>query len=152
MRSLRLFRMIRIRFRRFWQKLADFISMNQSWSYFKTCAISLIYNIHVREDYIMDTLLEPFIWLVDHYVQVLGPVFVVMIVILMAVFVYIAYLIGLPFYWQHSIFITSVALIVGHYLLFNVIFHYFMAYKTSPGYPPQVSHFSSSLYWRHFSF
>lgn len=52
--------------------------------------------------------------------------------------VVIAYWIGLPYWWQKSPAVTLILIIIGNWLLINVIFHYTMAAKTSPGHPPEV--------------
>lgn len=49
----------------------------------------------------------------------------------------IAYWIGLPFWWAKSQLMTVFLLIVGNWLLLNVVFHYIMAVITPPGYPPE---------------
>ncbi len=35
---------------------------------------SLCYNHHMTSGYLVDTLLEPMFWFVDHFTHVLGPV------------------------------------------------------------------------------
>jgi len=57
---------------------------------------------------------------------------------MMSLFIVIAYIIGLIYWINHSITITILALIIGHWLLINVVWHYYMALYTSPGHPPQV--------------
>ncbi|CAG2061171.1 unnamed protein product, partial [Timema podura] len=48
----------------------------------------------------------------------------------------IAYWIGLPYWWNKSPMTTVAILLVGHWLLVNICFHYYMAASTLPGYPP----------------
>jgi palmitoyltransferase len=50
----------------------------------------------------------------------------------------IAYWIGLPYWWNKSPWVTVVLMIIGHWLLVNITFHYYMAANTHPGYPPEV--------------
>lgn len=52
----------------------------------------------------------------------------------------IAHLVGLPYWWDKSPLMTIFLVIFGYWLLINVIFHYYMAVFTSPGYPPEVNH------------
>jgi len=98
---------------------------------------SLCFNSHMDSGYMADTLLEPMFWFVDNFTHILGPIFVVSVVSLLVVFVVIAYTIGLSFWWRTSKTVTSIALVIGHWLLINVCYHYFMAYTTSPGHPPE---------------
>ena len=50
----------------------------------------------------------------------------------------VAYWIGLSFYWNISAELTIALVIFGHWILLNVVFHYYMALITPPGYPPDV--------------
>ena len=51
--------------------------------------------------------------------------------------VFIVYWIGLPYYLEYkNIYLLWMLVVVGHYLLINIIFHFFMALLTSPGRPP----------------
>ncbi|KAK8748177.1 hypothetical protein OTU49_016348, partial [Cherax quadricarinatus] len=45
--------------------------------------------------------------------------------------------IGLPYYWQKSPILTCFLIVLGHWLLINVIFHFTMAAITDPGTPPK---------------
>ncbi len=67
--------------------------------------------------------------------------FVILVWSLITFNVSVAYWIGLPFYWNTSITLTIVLVIFGHWILVNVIFHYYMALTTSPGNPPEVLKF-----------
>lgn len=64
--------------------------------------------------------------------------FVVGVAVLTTAVVYIAHWIGLPFYWERSPVLTVLLVIFGYWLLINVVFHYYMAVTTPPGYPPEV--------------
>lgn len=98
---------------------------------------SFFYNEFADMYYVGDTLMEPMFWFVDHFTKVLGPICVVGVILLMTSIIVIAYAIGLPF-WYHQGWLPLIPLlIIGHWLLINVIFHYYMAYVTSPGHPPQ---------------
>ena len=104
----------------------------------KTVLYSLMFNVHANSGYIADTLMEPLFWFVDRFTKILGPFFVAIVILLISLYVSIAYLIGLPFWWNRNKTILTIALLLGNYILVNVIFHYYMALTTSPGYPPQV--------------
>ncbi len=63
------------------------------------------------------------------------------LVSMLGVVVLIAYLVIVPYeYLRISWPAFIVYFILGHWLLINTLFHYFMAYFfTEPGFPPQVS-------------
>ena len=49
----------------------------------------------------------------------------------------ISYLVGLPYYLAHKPPALTAALVaLGNYLLANVVFHYALAFKRGPGFPP----------------
>lgn len=66
---------------------------------------------------------------------------VVLVIILTTFVVVIAYWIGLPYWWNTNKPITVFILILGNWLLMNVIFHYYMGVTTSPGFPALVYYF-----------
>uniref|UniRef100_A0A1A9VAV3 Palmitoyltransferase n=1 Tax=Glossina austeni TaxID=7395 RepID=A0A1A9VAV3_GLOAU len=107
------------------------------WSYIKLCVRSLTYNEHLDASYASDVLMEPIYWFVDNYAHLLGPFFVVGVVLLTTAVVSIAYWIGLPFWWQKNQAMTVCLLVVGNWLLINVIFHYVMGVITPAGVPPE---------------
>lgn len=98
---------------------------------------SLFYNSFMDIYYICDTALEPLFWFVDHFTRFFGPVFVFGVCALTASVVVITYVVGIPYWWHHNVIGLILLLIVGHWLLINVVFHYYMAAVTSPGYPPE---------------
>ncbi|XP_023233186.1 palmitoyltransferase ZDHHC16-like [Centruroides sculpturatus] len=103
----------------------------------KLTFVTLCYNEFADKFYVGDTCMEPMFWFVDHFTKAMGPIFVVGVIILTLSMIIIAYTIGLSFWWQTSIPFTILLLIVGNWLLVNVIFHYYMAFITLPGYPPE---------------
>ncbi|XP_017846080.1 palmitoyltransferase ZDHHC16 [Drosophila busckii] len=107
------------------------------WSYMKHCWHSLTFNAHMDSSYGVDVLLTPIIWFVDNYTHCLGPFFVIGVAILTTAVVSIAYWIGFPFWWAKSQAVTIFLLVVGNWLLLNIIFHYVMAVKTPAGHPPE---------------
>ncbi|KNC33173.1 hypothetical protein FF38_03639 [Lucilia cuprina] len=107
------------------------------WSYVQLCWRSLTYNHHMNASYATDVCMEPVFWVVDNYTHLLGPFFVVGVALLTTAVVSIAYWIGLPFWWEKSQLATVFLLIVGNWLLINVVFHYVMAVITPAGEPPE---------------
>ncbi|KAJ8976556.1 hypothetical protein NQ317_014209 [Molorchus minor] len=63
--------------------------------------------------------------------------FVVAVVALTASVVLIAYWIGLPYWWNRNSYMCVILIIIGHWLLMNICFHYYMAVVIPAGYPPQ---------------
>lgn len=82
--------------------------------------------------------MEPLIKVLDgkFFRKVLGPLFVVAVVTLTSAYVFICYWVGFPWYYERSPEMTIFLLIVGNWLLINVVFHYYMAVTTDPGSPP----------------
>ncbi|XP_016951073.1 palmitoyltransferase ZDHHC16 [Drosophila biarmipes] len=107
------------------------------WSYMKHCWHSLTFNAHMNSSYASDVCLTPIFWFVDNYTHCLGPFFVVGVAALTTSVVSIAYWIGLPFWWAKSQLVTYFLLVVGNWLLLNVVFHYVMAVITPAGHPPE---------------
>ncbi|XP_014208446.1 palmitoyltransferase ZDHHC16A [Copidosoma floridanum] len=110
------------------------------WLNFKQCTIvfkSLFYNHYLNWSYVCDTLLEPIMWFVENFVALLGRVFVVMVTLLTALIVYIAYYVGFPWWWERSPAFTIFLVIFGNWILLNVCFHYYMGVKVPAGYPPK---------------
>lgn len=50
----------------------------------------------------------------------------------------VVYIIGLPHFWNKSPTLTCILIVLGHWLLINVVFHFTMAAATDPGTPPKV--------------
>lgn len=63
---------------------------------------------------------------------------VVLVIFLTTFVVIIAYWIGLPFWWSINKPLTIFLLVLGNWLLMNVIFHYYMGVTTLPGFPTSV--------------
>lgn len=97
----------------------------------------LTYNHFMDQSYTADVCMEPIFWFVDNFTYALGPLFVVAVVLLTASVVGIAYWIGLPYWWERSPPVCVFLMIFGNWLLINIIFHYYKAVATQPGYPPQ---------------
>ncbi|XP_011500193.1 PREDICTED: probable palmitoyltransferase ZDHHC16 [Ceratosolen solmsi marchali] len=112
-------------------------NFNQMLLRFRITFKSLFYNHYLNWNYVCDTLLEPILWFVENFTACLGPVFIVMVSLLTILIVYIAYYIGLPYWWEKSPEFAIVLLIVGNWLLINICFHYYMGINVPAGYPPK---------------
>ena len=111
--------------------------MWKALSHAKLVFLSLFYNSHLSWSYAFDTVLEPLFYLVDNFAKVLGPIFVAGAVLMTSAVVAISYRHGLPYYLEHKSLALTVSLVVlGNYILVNVIFHYVLAYRRGPGFPP----------------
>jgi len=99
--------------------------------------LTLFYNSHISTDYVFDTLVQPGFWFVDRCAGLLGPCFVILVTLLTFSVIFITYWVGLPYYLEHKPFwFVCCLIVIGHYLLLNVVFNYWMALTTSPGVPP----------------
>ncbi|XP_062858663.1 palmitoyltransferase ZDHHC16B [Trichomycterus rosablanca] len=108
------------------------------WNYGKVILNSLYYNVLTNWDTVLDSVFEPVYWLVDNLTRWFGVVFVSLVVVLTGSVVLIVYLCVLPLivrtYPTHWILWH---LCYGHWNLLMVVFHYYKAFSTSPGFPPQ---------------
>ena len=78
--------------------------------------------------------MQPAFWFVDGFTLVLGPIFVAMVIFLTTSVVFVTYWIGLPHYIEHKSFpFLCFLLVVGHYILLNITFHFLAALLTHPG-------------------
>ncbi|ROT64888.1 putative palmitoyltransferase ZDHHC16 [Penaeus vannamei] len=91
----------------------------------------------MNSSYASEVLMEPMVWIVDHFSKALGPILVGGVITLTSSVVAIVYIIGLPYYWNKSPVLTSFLMVLGHWLLINVAFHFYMAARTDPGTPPK---------------
>nr|XP_037282850.1 palmitoyltransferase ZDHHC16-like isoform X2 [Rhipicephalus microplus] len=98
---------------------------------------SLVYNEFADIYYVGDTCMEPLFWIVDHFTKAMGPIFVATVTIVACTVIAIAYVIGIPYWWENNKCVLLVALVIGHWLLINIVFHYWMALTTNPGTPPE---------------
>nr|ACO12222.1 Probable palmitoyltransferase ZDHHC16 [Lepeophtheirus salmonis] len=102
----------------------------------KITFLSLFYNHFLSPSYVFDVLMEPILWIVDHFTKALGPIFVIALILLNISVIFVAYRVGLPFYWKRSPPFAIFLVILGQYFKFNVMFYYYKAYTTPPGAPP----------------
>uniref|UniRef100_UPI00358FAE4C palmitoyltransferase ZDHHC16-like isoform X2 n=1 Tax=Myxine glutinosa TaxID=7769 RepID=UPI00358FAE4C len=107
------------------------------WVYAWVCIKSLFYNTFGSYDVVLDTLLEPLFWLVEWLTRWFGLVFVVTVVILMAAVVAVAYICVLPrIIRTYDPYISVLLVLISHWLLLMITFHYYQALTTSPGHLP----------------
>lgn len=99
----------------------------------------------MNSNYASDVCMEPIFWFVDNYTHLLGPFFVVGMLFLTGAVVFIAYWVGLPYYQEHYPNLVVILLIIGNWLLLNVLFYYYKAVTVPPGYPPEVSSFMEQI-------
>lgn len=92
----------------------------------------------MNQSYFSDVAMEPIFWFVDNFTHLLGPFFVIGVACLTSAVVFVAFWIGLPFWWNKSPAATVFLIILGHWLLLNVVFHYWKACVIPPGNPPEV--------------
>ena len=67
--------------------------------------------------------------------KILGFFFVCFVILFKLAVVSVAYTILIPFYWDNYPVLLVPLLILGHYLLINVIFYYYYCLRTNPGTP-----------------
>ncbi|XP_074095713.1 palmitoyltransferase ZDHHC16 [Cotesia typhae] len=108
----------------------------EKWYRLKITFLSLFYNEFLDWGYACDTLMEPIFWFVNNFTAVLGPLLVFTVSVLTAIIVYIAYYIGFPYWWEKSPLMTCILMIIGNWILINVLFHYYMGVNVPAGYPP----------------
>lgn len=117
----------------------------------------------MNQSYFSDVAMEPIFWFVDNFTHLLGklsvmflisllhltffvgPFFVIGVACLTSAVVFVAFWIGLPFWWNKSPTATVFLIMLGHWLLLNVVFHYWKACVTPPGNPPEALFFVLSL-------
>ncbi|MEQ2215359.1 hypothetical protein XENOCAPTIV_000147, partial [Xenoophorus captivus] len=141
--------------------------LSKLWMYIKLLLRSLYYNSLTNSDTLLDCAFEPVYWIVDnvtHYFGVVNSlfqliplsitllsclfnfsflllcqVFVCLVVLLTSSVVIIVYLFVLPtIFTTYPMHWTAWHLCCGHWLLILVVFHYYKATTTTPGYPPKV--------------
>uniref|UniRef100_A0A8C8Z5D9 Palmitoyltransferase n=1 Tax=Prolemur simus TaxID=1328070 RepID=A0A8C8Z5D9_PROSS len=108
------------------------------WRYGKVCLRSLLYNSFGGSDTAVDAAFEPVYWLVDNVIRWFGVVFVVLVIVLTGSIVAIAYLCVLPLILRtYSVPRLCWHFFYSHWNLILIVFHYYQAITTPPGYPPQ---------------
>ncbi|XP_074501842.1 palmitoyltransferase ZDHHC16A isoform X1 [Sebastes fasciatus] len=135
--ALHLLRCVRFRScaRRGRNKLPSWIK--EIWAYIKLLVQSLYFNSLTDSDVVFDSIFEPAFWTVDYITRWFGRVFVSLVVVLVSSVLVIVYVVLLPFVLTtYSPVWIAWHLCYGHWNLVMIVFHYYMATKTPPGYPP----------------
>ncbi|XP_046886106.1 palmitoyltransferase ZDHHC16A isoform X1 [Hypomesus transpacificus] len=113
--------------------------LRERWAYLRLLVHSLCFNSLTNSDVVFDSLFEPVFWLVDYVTRWFGMVFVFLVVILTSSILLIAYLILIPMVLTtYSPPWIAWHICYGHWNLVMIVFHYYKATKTAPGYPPTV--------------
>nr|XP_033797415.1 palmitoyltransferase ZDHHC16 isoform X1 [Geotrypetes seraphini] len=113
--------------------------VEEFYRYGRLCLLSLVYNSFTNSDVVIDSLFEPIYWLVDHMTRWFGVVFVALVIVLTSSIVLIVYICVLPLILQtYTAGWISWHLSYGHWNLLMIVFHYFKAITTDPGYPPKA--------------
>ncbi|XP_076262557.1 palmitoyltransferase ZDHHC16A [Rhynchophorus ferrugineus] len=99
--------------------------------------LSLTYNHFMDASYMADVCMGPMFWFVDTFTHAIGNLLVGAVISLTASVVLIAYWIGIPFWWKKNQYTCIFLITLGHWLLLNICFHYYMACTTHPGFPPE---------------
>ncbi|NP_001120250.1 palmitoyltransferase ZDHHC16 [Xenopus tropicalis] len=130
---LRCLRLGHLRRFRFATQLINYIR------YARLCIVSLAYNSFTNSDVVIESLFEPVYWLVDHVTRWFGIVFVALVIVLTSSIVLIVYICVLPLIIQtYSTPWIYWHVIYGHWNLIMIVFHYYKAITTPPGYPSQM--------------
>eukprot|EP00040_Diaphanoeca_grandis_P009933 m.50891 g.50891 ORF g.50891 m.50891 type:complete len:318 (-) comp21360_c0_seq2:147-1100(-) len=79
------------------------------------------------------------VWVVENFVSLIGPLFVALVWILISGIVWAWYSILRPYLWHKDPFMCIFHAIFAHYLLLNVVFHYYKGTTVHPGVPPEVT-------------
>ncbi|XP_075072023.1 palmitoyltransferase ZDHHC16 isoform X2 [Mixophyes fleayi] len=107
--------------------------------YSRLCLTSLSYNSFTNSDVVIESLFEPIYWVVDQLTRWFGIVFVALVVVLTSSIVLIVYLCVLPLILHtYSPAWICWHIAYGHWNLVMIVFHYYKAITTNPGYPPQA--------------
>ncbi|XP_049591560.1 palmitoyltransferase ZDHHC16A isoform X1 [Syngnathus scovelli] len=111
--------------------------MSKPQAYLKLLLQSLFYNTLTDSDVIFESLFEPLLWIVDYLTRWFGLVFVWMVVILTSSILLVVYVVLLP----NALRTYTTAWLIwhlcyGHWNIVMIVFHYYKAVKTAPGYPP----------------
>ncbi|KAJ3610517.1 hypothetical protein NHX12_022609 [Muraenolepis orangiensis] len=115
------------------------LRLRELWAYVRLVLLSLQYNSLTNSDVVFDSIFEPVFWTVDRITRWFGMVFVCMVVILTSSILLICYTILIPMVlFTYSPGWVAWHLCYGHWNLVMIVFHYYKAIRTAPGYPPAV--------------
>ena len=108
----------------------------KKWRIFKFTLKSLCYNSSRSSNHYIDAAFEPLFWFIDHFTAYLGLIFVVIVVLATSSVVGIWYMFLLPIIRTYANIWLVFHCVIAHYLLINIVFHYYKAVTTQPGSPP----------------
>lgn len=120
------------------RRMGLFRCLLQYWLAFKLSFRSLTYNTFTSRGTMIDTAMEPVIWIVERITTYMGPLMVGMVIVLTFFVVVIMYVVVLPIAMQRSSYEIWIHLIFGQWLLVNIVFHYYKSVTTKPGFPPPI--------------
>uniref|UniRef100_A0A672KTI8 Palmitoyltransferase n=1 Tax=Sinocyclocheilus grahami TaxID=75366 RepID=A0A672KTI8_SINGR len=108
------------------------------WNYGTVLLKSLYYNVLTNSDTALDCVFEPIYWLVDNMTRWFGVVFVSLVIALTSSVVIIVYLCVLPIIFStYPVLWILWHLCYGHWNLLMLVYHYYKATTTCPGFSPQ---------------
>uniref|UniRef100_A0A8C9XTM3 Palmitoyltransferase n=1 Tax=Sander lucioperca TaxID=283035 RepID=A0A8C9XTM3_SANLU len=111
--------------------------IREIWAYMRLLVQSFYFNSLTDSDVVFDSVFEPVFWTVDYVTRWFGTLFVWLVVILVSSILVICYVILLPMVLKtYSPEGIAWHLCYGHWNLVMIVFHYYKATTTSPGYPP----------------
>ncbi|XP_010780705.1 palmitoyltransferase ZDHHC16A isoform X1 [Notothenia coriiceps] len=113
--------------------------IREIWAYIRLLVQSFYFNSLTDSDVVFDSVFEPVFWTVDYITRWFGTVFVFLVVFLTSSILAIAYLFVLPMVFRtYSTAWITWHVCYGHWNLVMIVFNYYKATMTSPGYPPTV--------------
>ncbi|XP_053477231.1 palmitoyltransferase ZDHHC16A isoform X3 [Ictalurus furcatus] len=113
--------------------------LQEHLSYTRLIFNSVCHNSLLNCDLVTDSLFEPVFWMVDIITRWFGMVFVFLVIVLTSSVLLVAYFCLLPLALKtYSLGWLVWHLSYGHWNLVMIVFHYYKATTTSPGYPPKM--------------
>ena len=100
---------------------------------------SMTYNAARPAHHYLDAAFEPLFWFVDKTTSYMGVIFVVLVTLLTSSVVMCWYMFLFPVIQTYSTPWLLFHYVLAHYLLVNIIFHYYQAVTTNPGLPPNCT-------------
>uniref|UniRef100_A0A915I1T2 Palmitoyltransferase n=1 Tax=Romanomermis culicivorax TaxID=13658 RepID=A0A915I1T2_ROMCU len=94
--------------------------------------------------------LEPTLNFMSNYMNYFGPIFVALILILVALIILVAYLIIVPYEYVKRSPAESISFtLLGHFILINFLYNYIKACSIGPGHPPKNANFKYGSSCKH---
>ncbi|CAG7729050.1 unnamed protein product [Allacma fusca] len=101
--------------------------------------LTLFYHSSFSFDYCVDVVVEPVFWFVDHFTKLLGRFFVCLVCVLIFEVTFVAHVLGIPFWWDRSPVFTLILIVIGYWILVNILFNFYQAAAVSPGQPTEMN-------------